>query len=439
MSLAKMPYRNYFVAPGGDDRNPAPIERPFATLYKAPVGPPGRTVNLRAGTYQAMVSWNKSGTPGAPITIRSYHNEDVTVAIFRAIHAGRRDDPAFGDCWKAVIPYRPIRYPGVQHAIWEDAVNAARNPASASRQSSRAAIPCAAMHAATDFAHPQAAAGRPLTDKSGKLKYDITWYDREYQNALVKPGPSARHQPDRQLYVISTSCGQFSVAGSYVQIQRAEVRICPISTNKTTRRLRHQQLRDQACRGGICGGGRRCRYTSLFIDKVGDWLIWRNGGYDGAISHCFYFNGTRCVVANCFFGRSNKGGPIQNYPDGVTENLFDSNMLYHSDGGSIFMGTGRNYITNNISLQTGQGMGPVYQHAGIHLRGQLQRGGSIRWISAAQEANGNYSETFEKFASPATCSTTRAAASTIAATWWMPGNVESTTTSISAVGIGVWD
>ena len=89
------------------------------------------------------------------------------------------------------------------------------------------------------------------------------------------------------------------------------------------------------------------------------------------LAHCFYFNGSRCVVSNCFFGRSNKGGPIQNYPDGVTENLFDSNVLYNCDGGSIFMGSGKNYITNNISLQKTYGIGPYFQHAGLHLREQL--------------------------------------------------------------------
>ncbi len=67
MSLAKsaVPGTSFFVAPGGDDRNPGTIERPFATLYKALEWVrPGDTVNLRGGTYQAMVNWNKSGTPG---------------------------------------------------------------------------------------------------------------------------------------------------------------------------------------------------------------------------------------------------------------------------------------------------------------------------------------------------------------------------------------
>ena len=39
----------------------------------------GDTVNLRAGTYQALISWTKGGTPTAPITIQAYRGEDVTL------------------------------------------------------------------------------------------------------------------------------------------------------------------------------------------------------------------------------------------------------------------------------------------------------------------------------------------------------------------------
>ncbi len=64
---------NFFVAPNGNDHYPGTIERPWATLYKAHQWVrPGETINLRAGTYEAMISWTKSGTPTAPITIRPY-------------------------------------------------------------------------------------------------------------------------------------------------------------------------------------------------------------------------------------------------------------------------------------------------------------------------------------------------------------------------------
>ena len=210
---------NFFVAPNGNDHNPGTIERPFATLYKAHQWVrPGETINLRAGTYQALISWNKSGTPTAPITIQAYNGEDVTLQSSEQYTWTRVNDPTFGDCWKVAIPYLPIRYPGVQHTIWEDAVNAATNPGIGIGAIVKGGYMCAAMHAAADFAHPQAAPGLPLTDDSGNLMYDITWYDRSTKTLWFKPGPSRVTDPSRQLYVTSTSSGQFSMAGSYLKL-----------------------------------------------------------------------------------------------------------------------------------------------------------------------------------------------------------------------------
>ena len=391
---------NFFVAPNGNDRNPGTIERPFATLYKAHQWVrPGETINLRAGTYQALITWNKSGTPTAPITIQAYNGEDVTLQSSEQYTWTRVNDPTFGDCWKVAIPYLPIRYQGVQHTIWDDAVKAATNPGIVIGAIVKGGYWCAPMNAAADFAHPQAAPGLRLTDDSGNLNYDITWYDRSAKTLWFKPGPSRVTNPSSQLYVTSTAGGQFSMTGSYLKLNGLKFKYLyyfhqqdnPVGCHIHNCEIKHAYH-------GLCGGGKRCTYSSLFVDKVGDWLTWRYGRYDrGYLSHCFYFNGTRCVVSNCFFGRSNKGGPIQNYPYGVSENVFDSNALYNSDGGSIFMGTGKNYITNNISLQKTGGIGPYISMQGFTFANNYSEAATPFSFTCMPE-NGAYTGTFEKFA-----------------------------------------
>ncbi len=390
---------NFFVAPNGNDHNPGTIERPFATLYKAHQWVrPGETINLRAGTYPALIGWSKSGTPTAPITVQAYNGEDVSLQSSEQYAWTRVTDPTFGDCWKVAIPYLPIQYPGVQHTVWEDAVNAAANPGIGIWAIVRGGYMCVAMNAAADFAHPQAAPGVRLADGNGNLAYDITWYDRNTKTLWFKPGPSRITDPSRQLYVTSTTSGQFSVDGSYLNLNGLKFEYLYLfhqQPNLTGCDMNDCEIKHAG--GGICGGGARCTYTSLFIDKVGDWLSWRNGGYDRAyLSHCFYFNGSRCAISNCFFGRSNKGGPIQNYPYGVTENVFDSNVLYNSDGGSIFMGSSKNYITNNISLQKSYGMRPYISMQGFTFAHNYSEA-AYPFGFACQEANGAYTGTFEKF------------------------------------------
>ena len=201
----------------------------------------GETINLRAGTYQALINWTKSGTPTAPITIRAYHGEDVTLQSSEQYTWTRVSDPAFGDCWKVVIPYLPIRYRGLQNAVWEDAFDAAKNPGTHVWAIVKGGYLCAPMNAATDFARPQSAPGLPLTDGSGKLTYDITWYDRSTKTLWFKPGPSHVTDPSRQLYVTSSSSGQFSLAGSYVKLNGLKFEyLCSLHQQLQPDGLRHQ-------------------------------------------------------------------------------------------------------------------------------------------------------------------------------------------------------
>jgi len=82
----------FYVAPGGNDRNPGTKARPFATLeaareavgrLKAQHGLPkgGVTVYLRGGTYLRERGFvllpGDGGAPGAPVTYRSHGKELV--------------------------------------------------------------------------------------------------------------------------------------------------------------------------------------------------------------------------------------------------------------------------------------------------------------------------------------------------------------------------
>ena len=355
--------------------------------------------SICAGTYQTLINWKKSGTPTAPITIHAYHGEDVTLQSSEQYTWTRVKDPAFGDCWKAAIPYLPIRYQGVQHAVWEDAAGAATNPAIRILAIVKGGYPCAAMNASADFARPQAAPGVRLADGNGRLLYDITWFDRSAKTLWFKPGPSHVTDPSSQVYVTSSSSGQFSVAGSYINLRGLKFKYLfflhqqdnPMGCEISNCQIKHAGQ-------GIVGGGTRGTYASLLIDKVGDWVTWRNGAYDyGYLSHCFYFNGSSCLISNCFFGRSNKGGPIHNYPDGISENSFDGNVLYNCEGGSIFMGNGKNSITNNISLQKTAGMGPYVSMQGFSFKNNYCEG-AYPFSFACLAAKGAYTGTFEKFA-----------------------------------------
>ena len=71
----------YYVATDGSDTNAGSIEYPFRSIQRAAdLVQPGDTVLVRGGTYRETVTPARSGTPGAPITFRSYRNESVTVS-----------------------------------------------------------------------------------------------------------------------------------------------------------------------------------------------------------------------------------------------------------------------------------------------------------------------------------------------------------------------
>jgi Right handed beta helix region len=82
-----------YVSPRGSDANPGTLERPWKTIGKAmKTLVPGRTAYLRAGSYRERtdvacgtshntLEWNRSGRPGAPITISGYPGEGRRVVV----------------------------------------------------------------------------------------------------------------------------------------------------------------------------------------------------------------------------------------------------------------------------------------------------------------------------------------------------------------------
>ena len=81
-SSAALQAASYYVAVNGDDANPGTsIDAPLRTIQKAvDAAKPGDTVLIRTGTYRETVSTSRSGTANAPITIRNYENEVVTLS-----------------------------------------------------------------------------------------------------------------------------------------------------------------------------------------------------------------------------------------------------------------------------------------------------------------------------------------------------------------------
>jgi len=71
---------DYYVSATGDDTHPGSLAAPFRTINRAIENlQPGDVVYIRGGTYFETVRVTASGTQDAPITIRSYPGEGVTI------------------------------------------------------------------------------------------------------------------------------------------------------------------------------------------------------------------------------------------------------------------------------------------------------------------------------------------------------------------------
>lgn len=83
----------YYVATTGSDSNPGTLAAPFKTIQKGiDVLKAGDTCYVRGGTYNEGLVLKQSGTSSAPITIRNYNGETVTVnsGNVQAVRTGGR-------------------------------------------------------------------------------------------------------------------------------------------------------------------------------------------------------------------------------------------------------------------------------------------------------------------------------------------------------------
>ncbi len=87
-----------YVSPSGSDAHPGTLAEPLGTVQQAlELAEPGMTVLLRGGIYHEFISFPRSGTDGAPITLTGYPSEtavlDGTGLEWRyAIDLGTHDD-----------------------------------------------------------------------------------------------------------------------------------------------------------------------------------------------------------------------------------------------------------------------------------------------------------------------------------------------------------
>lgn len=91
----------YYVSPSGSDSASGTISSPFRTIGKAvSVSSAGDTIYLRGGqhSYSSKISISKSGTEGAPITLRSYPGEAV-ILDFAGTSSGTRGIELSGSQW----------------------------------------------------------------------------------------------------------------------------------------------------------------------------------------------------------------------------------------------------------------------------------------------------------------------------------------------------
>jgi hypothetical protein len=81
---------SYFVSAEGNDANPGTLERPFATLQRAPRAARQAqrrepvTIYLRGGTHYLtdtlILTAEDSGTPSAPVVFQAYRNEQAVIS-----------------------------------------------------------------------------------------------------------------------------------------------------------------------------------------------------------------------------------------------------------------------------------------------------------------------------------------------------------------------
>jgi hypothetical protein len=99
---------HYYVSPSGNDAWPGTLAQPFATIQFAVSRlDPGDVLYVRGGEYREAVSVGRSGTAGAPITIRAYPGECPTLIGSRPVSGPWT--VYSGSIYKAPWPSQPLQ------------------------------------------------------------------------------------------------------------------------------------------------------------------------------------------------------------------------------------------------------------------------------------------------------------------------------------------
>ncbi len=106
--FAALDAKEFYVSPQGDDTHDGRGPEPAQALRTIQAGvdrlQPGDTLYLRAGTYRELVTFPRSGTAPAPITLRPFGREEVTITGCEPVSGWTIYDQE-KNIWQAPMPW----------------------------------------------------------------------------------------------------------------------------------------------------------------------------------------------------------------------------------------------------------------------------------------------------------------------------------------------
>ncbi|MGA2619158.1 MAG: Ig-like domain-containing protein [Thermoguttaceae bacterium] len=333
------------------DNNTGTIDHPLATLQEALArAGPGDTVVMRGGTYDLAngngpISFNKSGLPGAPLTIRAYPGEQPIIDLGLSLEWQMVSSGLWYGDLPAGSPFATV--PSYITVQVRDGWTTTRIYGSA-----------------VDGAPPQEFTDPPVDYyQDNQLAYDLCWYDPSAQRVWLRSNAiQPIIAPDTQCAVVS-SISQFHLnSGSWVDINGLQIQDgyfglhlesqghCDI----TNCRVLH--CSDQ----GILGTSNFGEIADNYVDYVGGQLVHIWGGINHPdTDHDFYFSGIGTSIHDNFFGRSLSGysGQIIAMGGGpamtIANNVFyggwqDGLTLYDYFGGENTILSGNVFISHPV-------------------------------------------------------------------------------------------
>ncbi len=333
------------------DNNTGTIDHPLATLQEAlNRAGPGDTVFLRGGTYDLSngngpISFDKSGLPGAPLTIAAYPGEQPIFDLGLSLQ------------WQTVSP-------GLWYGDLPAGSVIATSPSTLTVQIRDGWTTTRIYGSAVDGAPPTEFANPPAAYYQGnQLAYDLCWYDPSAQRVWLRSNAiqpitdpdQPITDPDTQCAVLS-SVSQFHLnSGSWVDINGLQIEDgyfglhlesqghCDI----TNCRVLHCSSQ------GILGASDFGEIADNYVDYVGGQLVHVWGGiYRPDTSHDFYFSGLGTSVHDNFFGRSLAGYSGQIIAIGGGPAMTIANNVFYGgweDGLTLYGGENA-ILTGNVLI-----------------------------------------------------------------------------------------